>query len=177
MNVLEPNDARLVEAARAGDREAMERLLLALAERLLPLACALAGPGDPAEELVAETLGRVYERLDQLDAPEALFAWSRRILVRRYLDGRRFWQRRPQVRLETVELVDEGTFRYEDLDLRQAVDGLSRRDRAVLVLHYWQDLTLAECAGELGIPVGTVKSRLAAALERLRARLGGERDG
>ncbi len=56
----------------------------------------------------------------------------------------------------------------ELLDLRSAVARLSREDRALLVLHYWQGLSIADCARGLGIPDGTAKSRLNRAISRLR---------
>ena len=59
----------------------------------------------------------------------------------------------------------------ELIDLRQSVAQLPRQDRALLVLHYWQGLSIAECARELDVPEGTAKSRINRALGRLRERL------
>ena len=122
--------------------------------------------------LVGDTLGRVYERLGELREPAAALSWARRVLVHRFIDGRRWSLRRPTYRLDAVTAVAGLGTRPELIDLRDAVRDLRREDRALLVLHYWQGLSIAECARELGVPDGTAKSRLAKALERLRRRLG-----
>lgn len=173
MDASVTGDRATVVAAQRGDDRALERLITAVGHELYPLALALAGGSGDADRLVGDTLSRVYERLGQLDSPEALHAWSRRILVRRFLDERRWWSRRPQCSLESVEVRAPDNDRAELVDLRIAVRGLDRRDRALLVLHYWQGFSITECAAELGIPDGTAKSRLNTALARLRKRMAG----
>lgn len=165
-------DRELVRAAQAGDQHALEAVLRALAEELLPLASALTCASADADVLVGDTLSRVYEHLNDLREPAAASAWARRVLVRRFIDGRRWSLRRPTYRLDAVDAAAELGTRPELIDLRDAVRHLRREDRALLVLHYWQGLSIAECARELGVPDGTAKSRLAKALERLRRRLG-----
>lgn len=165
-------DPQLVRAAQAGSERALDSLLRALADELLPLASALTGGGPDADALVGDTLSRVYERLADLREPAAASAWARRVLVRRFIDGRRLSLRRPTYRLESVTVAAGLATRPELIDLRDAVRDLGRDDRALLVLHYWQGLSIAECARELAIPEGTAKSRLAKALDRLRRRLG-----
>jgi RNA polymerase sigma-70 factor (ECF subfamily) len=171
-NAHRGSDAETVIAAQRGDDVALARLIRALADELMPLASALAGGSGEADAVLGDTLSRVYERLGQLDEPAAVHAWARTILVRRFLDQRRWLQRRPTCRIEAAESVgitppDPGL-----IDVRDAVRGLDRKDRALLVLHYWQHFTIAECASELGIPEGTAKSRLNRALLRLRKQLG-----
>lgn len=165
-------DRAAVLAAQRGDERALERILEQLAHDLLPLALALTGGSGEADRLLGDALSRIYERLTQLDDPAALVSWSRRILVRRFLDERRWSLRRPQCSIETVEVAGGTVPRDEDIDLRRAVARLPNSDRALLVLHYWQGLSIAECARELGIPDGTMKSRLNAALARLRHVMG-----
>jgi RNA polymerase sigma factor (sigma-70 family) len=165
-------DPDLVRAAQIGDEHALEALLRGLAEELLPVANALTGASADADVLVGDTLSRVYERLGDLREPAAALSWARRVLVRRFIDGRRWSLRRPTYRLDAVTVAAGLETRPELIDLRDAVRDLRREDRALLVLHYWQGLSIAECAHELGVPDGTAKSRLAKALERLRRRLG-----
>lgn len=167
-------DQASVLAAQRGDDAALERLVSKLAHELLPLALALTGGSGDADRLVGDTLSRVYERLHQLEKPEAVLGWSRQILVRRFLDERRWSLRRPYCSIETVQVAGGTAPRPELIDVRLAVSALPRADRALLVLHYWQRLTIAECATELGIPEGTAKSRLHAALARLRRALNEE---
>jgi RNA polymerase sigma factor (sigma-70 family) len=165
-------DAETVIAAQRGNAAALERVIRALADELMPLAAALTGGSGEADALLGDTLSRVYERLDQLEHPAALHAWARTALVRRFLDQRRWLRRRPTCRIDAAENVGITPEGPEMIDLRDAVRTLDPRDRALLVLHYWQHFTIAECARELGIPEGTAKSRLNRALARLRKRLG-----
>ena len=171
-NTHRGGDPATVIAAQRGDDVALASLIRKLAEELMPLASALAGGSGEADALLGDTLSRVYERLGQLEEPAAVHAWARTILMRRFLDQRRWLKRRPTCRIEAVENVGIAPADPGLIDMRDAVRSLDRKDRALLVLHYWQHLTLAECARELGIPEGTAKSRLNRALQRLRERLG-----
>src|SRR5688572_11566868 len=170
------SDRSTVIAAQRGDAVALERLIRTLADELMPLAAALTGGSGEADSLVGDTVSTVYEKIEQLHEPAAVHAWARTTLLRRFLDQRRWLKRRPTCRLEAAENVGIAPRDPGLIDVREAVRMLDRRDRALLVLHYWQHLTLAECGRELGIPEGTAKSRLNRALQRLRARLGEEDD-
>jgi RNA polymerase sigma factor (sigma-70 family) len=165
------DERSIVLAAQDGDAEALAALLRSLGERLLPLASALCGGTGEADALLGDTLSRVYERIGDLREPEAITSWSRRVMVRKFIDQRRWFKRRPKVSIDTVRVATPLGTSAEQMDLRNAVGRLSRRDRALLVLHYWQRVPIAECAGELDIPEGTAKSRLNAALRRLRREL------
>ncbi len=165
-------DPEVVRAAQAGDERALEALLKALAEELMPLANALTGGDGEADELVGDTLSQVYERLGQLERPAAVVTWARRALVRRFQDKRRWLSRRPSAPIEMVAIATPDHARPDLIDLRTAVRRLSRGERALLVLHYWQGFSIRECAVELDIREGTAKSRLSKALGRLRERLG-----
>jgi RNA polymerase sigma-70 factor (ECF subfamily) len=175
-NTHRGSDAETVIAAQRGDDVALARLIRALADELMPLASALTGGSGEADAILGDALSRVYERLGQLEEPAAVYAWARTILLRRFLDQRRWLQRRPTCRIEAAESVGVAPADPALIDVRDAVRGLDRKDRALLVLHYWQHFTLAECARELGVPEGTAKSRLNRALLRLRKQLG-ERPG
>jgi RNA polymerase sigma-70 factor (ECF subfamily) len=165
------DDRSIVLAAQDGNDEALTALLRTLADRLLPLASALCGGTGEADALLGDTLSRVYERIGDLREPEAITTWSRRVMVRRFIDQKRWFRRRPKVSIDTIEVATPLGTNAEQMDLRNAVGRLSRRDRALLVLHYWQRVPIAECARELDIPEGTAKSRLNAALRRLRREL------
>lgn len=164
----------LAEAALAADADAITRDLERLAGELLPFANALTAGSGEADVLVGDTLSRVHERLGQLQQPAALSAWARRILLRRFLDHRRWQRRRREVRLESVALTGAPITAPELIDVRTALGALDRESRALVVLHYWAGLTLDECAAEMNIPPGTARSRLARILAKLRRTLGGE---
>jgi RNA polymerase sigma-70 factor (ECF subfamily) len=165
------DDRSIVLAAQDGNEEALAALLRTLADRLLPLASALCGGSGEADTLLGDTLSRVYERIGELREPDAITTWARRVMVRKFIDQKRWFKRRPRVSIDTVEVATPLGTSAEQMDLRNAVRRLGRRDRALLVLHYWQRVPIAECARELEIPEGTAKSRLNAALRRLRREL------
>ncbi len=175
-NAHRGSDAETVIAAQRGDEVALERLIRTLADELMPLASALTGGSGEADALLGDALSKIYERLGQLEEPAAIHAWARTILTRKFLDQRRWFKRRPTCQIEAAETVGVVPADPALIDVRDAVGALDRRDRALLVLHYWQHFTIAECARELGIPEGTAKSRLNRALLRLRERLGERTD-
>jgi len=169
--VSELDERSMVLAAQDGDDDALEWVLHRLGDRLLPLALALCGGSGDADVLVSDSLSRIYEHIGELRDPDAITSWSRRVMVRRFIDQQRWFRRRPRVSIETVQVATSLATGPEEIDLRHAVSRLDRRDRALLVLHYWQRVPIAECARELDIPEGTAKSRLSAALRRLRHEL------
>lgn len=162
--------AALILRTRQGDPCAQEILLRWLSERLYPTALALAAGEPTADELVGDTVSRIFERLDQLREPAAVEAWARKILVRRFVDGRRRFQRR--LRFEAISVEQPAPLEGDAAFVRDAVRRLSRDEQAILVLHYWMGFTLVEVARQLDLPAGTVKSRLHGALQRLRHDLG-----
>src|SRR4051812_50024719 len=92
----QPLADHVIRAARSGDGRALEGLVRALADELMPLASALTGGSGEADSLVGDTVSRVYEKIDQLRDGAAIVPWARRILVRRFLDQRRGSVWRPQ---------------------------------------------------------------------------------
>lgn len=166
-------DPDIVAKAQAGSEDALDRVLEDLATALAPTAVALAGR-EEAPRLLGDALSRVYERLRQLREPAAILPWARRTLVRLYADERRRSLRLERVHVE-LRYRASAASSTDTFELRDAVSRLRPAERAVLVLHYWLGLTLDECAVELGIPRGTVRSRLASALAALRVTLRSDR--
>lgn len=127
-----------------------------------------------AEDAVGDALERAWLGFGQLRDPSTFRAWFDRILVNVCRDRLR---RRRRVRFIPLE---PGHARIEPVDpFRHVVDldevlrsmrELPDDERLVVVLHYWADLTLAGVAARTGAPLGTVKSRLHRALERMRSR-------
>jgi RNA polymerase sigma-70 factor, ECF subfamily len=140
-------------------------------DRAYRLAGLILGDAAEAEDAVGDALERAWGRALQLRDPAGFQAWFDRILVNVCRDRLR---RRGRVRFlplpdDTVDRRDP--FRdilAQDEALRAMAD-LSVDERTVLILHFWADLTLADVAARVGWPIGTVKSRLHRALERMRA--------
>lgn len=160
----------LVERARSGDPEAFEKLVDRELNDLLRLATAIVLDRELARDVVQDSLLAAWRGLGSLRDPEAFDAWIRRIVVHRARNA----VRRPRsIALATRELMDPNDRFLEDaIDLEQAMRSLSADARVTISLHYLDGLTTEEIAVLLGIPQGTVKSRLFEARTRLRAALG-----
>ncbi len=126
----------------------------------------LCGDWHRAEDIVQTALTKLYVvwprvRKDSVDA------YARKVLVRTAIDEQRrgFFSRE-----RTVEAVPERAIadQASDLDLREALDALPPGQRAVVVLRYWEDLSITETARILGRTEGTVKSQAAKGLAALR---------
>lgn len=147
-------------------REAFEAFARARIPALLRFGYALTGDQQQGADLVQEALARTaaaWPRVLRKDDPEG---YVRRVMVNRRTT---VWRnlRREVLVAEPTEVPYEPADPH-DADLWAALAGLPRRQRAVLVLRYYEDLTEAQTAAVLGCSVGTVKSQNAKALAKLR---------
>ena len=161
--------------AQHGDEEAFASLAFAIADRLHSVAVRILRDADLAEDATQQALVAVWRNLPQLRDPARFDAWSYRLLVNAcYVEGRRTRQWMPNLRALPSEepAVMEGLGLVVDRDqLERGFRRLSLDHRAVVVLHHYLDMPLEEVAETLGIPVGTVRSRLFHAMRGLRAAL------
>jgi len=168
-------DTNLVIRAQHGDRGAFGLLATEIADRYLAVARKILRDHDLADDATQQALVGIWTDLPQLREPERFEAWSYRLLVRAcYAEGRKQRRWAPNLRLLPVDerLVDDGLSSVVDRDqLERGFRRLSIDHRAVVVLHHYLDLTLDEVAETLGVPVGTVRSRLHHAMRGLRAAL------
>jgi RNA polymerase sigma-70 factor (ECF subfamily) len=168
-------DTDLIGRAQRGDEEAFASLAVAAGDRLHAVAHRILRDIDLAEDATQQALLTIWRDLPQLRDPARFYAWSYRLLVRAcYAEGRRTRRWAPNVRLLRVEepKVDDGLGSVLDRDqLDRGFRRLSIDHRAVVVLHHYLDLPLDEVADVLGVPAGTVRSRLHHAMRGLRAAL------
>jgi len=152
-----------------------ERLLVWL-PRLRRYARALAGQRDEADDLVQDPLERAWSRLHLWRGVSDMRAWLFGIMHNLHVDG----VRRP--RIGTVPLDDDTPEpqvapaqheRLALLDLQSALDALPVEQKEVLLLVGLEDMSYADAARTLGVPIGTVMSRLSRGRERLRALMDG----
>jgi len=153
------------------DDEAFETFVRANATMLIRLAGALTGDPHASEEVVQSALERVFVLWRRLDNP---LAYTRRVVVNLCRDRRRGATRHERVGLPVNEAAAPDVIGlHDDRDqLIRVIRALPHRQRAVLVLRFWHDLTEQQAADALGIRAGTVKSQTSRALERLRQLLG-----
>jgi RNA polymerase sigma-70 factor (ECF subfamily) len=168
-------DADLIGRAQHGDEEAFASLAVAAGDRLHALAHRILRDSDLAEDATQQALLAIWRDLPQLRDPARFDAWSYRLLVRAcYGEGRRTRRWAANVRLLPVNEPGgaDGMSSVVDRDqLERGFRRLSIDHRAVVVLHHYLDLPLDEVADVLGVPAGTVRSRLHHAMRGLRAAL------
>jgi RNA polymerase sigma-70 factor, ECF subfamily len=168
-------DRKLVREAMAGDREAFDALAAASIGRLYAVAALILRDPDRAADATQEALVSAWRDLSAIRDPDRFEAWLHRVLIRScYREAGRERRRRT---VEVRALVDDAgapDALHELID-RDQLDRAFRRldveERTVIVLHHIEGFLLTEIAVVLGIPVGTVKSRLHRGKRQMRAAL------
>jgi len=172
-------DLTLLHRCQAGDQEAFA-LLFDQHKNLVyrTAVLTLGGPAD-AEDILQEVFVQVHRFLGSFDPARGAFTtWLYRITVNKCLNWRR--RRSPEQSLEEIAEhalrapADMQNQQAEKESVQQALGRLNRKLRVVVILrHYW-DLSYAEIANILDLPLGTVKSRLNLAMRTLHKDLQGE---
>ena len=171
----------MVERARRGDREAFAALVDGSFRRLVGTAGLILRDATRGEDAAQEALIRAWRDLPSLRDVDRFDAWLYRLLVHACQDQ----LRRSRREIPTDELLSTHGSVTEDavsaLADRDEIDrGLSRlssEQRTVVVLRYYGGLSDREVGEAIGLPVGTVKSRLSRALDAMRAELAAEARG
>lgn len=171
------SDRELVYAARAGDVLAFDALFYRYKDGIFRLGVAVTKDPSAAEEIVIDTFTRAHRALLRLEPDGSLRPWLYRVALNLS------YNRRPRKNVvvgtlddAAIEALESGERSPSSLaelaELRHevlaAVDTLGAKHRTVVILHYLNDLNLAEIAEIVDVPVGTVKSRLHYGLRRLR---------
>jgi RNA polymerase sigma-70 factor (ECF subfamily) len=166
-------DRDLVEAARKGDREAYADLIRSRSDRLFAIAQRILRDVDRTEDAVQDALVIAWRDLPGLRDPDRFDAWLQRTLVNRCRDILRSRRRSREIPMEAPEHAspDPSAEAVARMSMLRAFDRLSVEDRHILVLHHLHDLSLADVAALLRIPVGTAKWRLHSARRALERAL------
>lgn len=179
----------LVQLCRQGDGEAFGRLVALHEGMVFNLAARLLGDAEEARDISQDVFLQVYRTLGRFEGRSSLKTWIYRIVVNQCRNRQRWWRRRRRDRacsIETLTPADEaritaagaadGPFEAvrrgeQARRVQAALLGLSFEHRAILLLREVECLSCEDIASALGLPQGTVKSRLARAREALRRRL------
>jgi RNA polymerase sigma-70 factor (ECF subfamily) len=181
-----PDSRNLLEQAQAGDVEAFGGICGAYEKRLFRQAIALCGDAVLAEDLAQDTLVEAWKSLLRYNGRCQFFTWLCAILLNRYRNTVR--EKRP-VPFSSMGAGDDGEFqrvieqiandeplpdqtaalREQAVLVRQCIQALPQKQQQVIHLRFYVDDSLEGIAAALGCSVGTVKSRLFHALDKLRA--------
>ena len=169
----------LVERARQGDQDAFAELVHGTLLRLDTAARLIVRDPELARDAVQDALLRCWRDLRGLRDPERFEAWLYKLTVNACIDQVRGRRRRP-IEVEITELhsplAPDPAASVADRDtVDRIMRGLDANGRAIVVLHYYLGLPLTDVAGAVGVPVGTVKSRLNRALGQMRLIVSDER--
>ncbi len=156
--------------------EAIRRMLLTRVDDAFRLAAFILGDAVAAEDLVQEAALLAWDRRRSLRDARAADGWFTQILVNLCRDELRRRARRPRlVALDPAVGHGTATTPAPASDLAPAIARLTADEQTLLALRFGRQLTIPEIAGQLDIPEGTVKSRLHATLQHLRAAVDAER--
>ncbi len=179
------SEAGLIEAAQRGDLEAFNQLVITYQDQVFSLSRGMSGDDDLAEDITQETFLAAYRSLPRFRGG-SFRGWLFRIAANACVDEFRKRRRHPVLSLEDREEAMEGSLLPSDFPgsgispekayeqhefeqgIQQAIDQLDMDQRAVVVLVDLQEVDYVAAARILGIPLGTLKSRLARARVQLR---------
>ena len=173
-------ERQLVEQAQQGDQKAFEALVRLSATRLFAIAYRILRDHHLAEDALQQTLVTIWDELPRLRDPDRFDAWSYRLIARASIAAAKRERRGPGGGALVRLLPDDADASRAPDDFGSVADRdqvergfrqLKPEQRAILTLHHYAGLSGAEIADVLGIPVGTVGSRLHYASQALRATL------
>lgn len=168
------SDALLVRAACGGDGDAAAALFRRHWQPAWRVAFGITGRRAMADDIAADAFERAFAALGRFDERRPFAPWLNRIVVNRALDVLRSERRLIGGELPFEPAAAAGGDADGDRELLEAVQALPLQRRAVVILRYGVGMSPAEIAAVLDVPVGTVHSRLARALDQLREERGVE---
>jgi len=164
--------------AQSGDKTAFDELLKTVQQPLFRYIYRLVGEHALAEDILQEVFIIIYRKIRWLENAKLFRAWAYRIASRetfRRLKKEKRWteQVRDENFLETISVKSAEAMYSPELitEIPKLLEQVSPASRAVLILHYLDEMPLSEVAEILDVSVGTAKSRLAYGLESLRRKL------
>jgi RNA polymerase sigma-70 factor (ECF subfamily) len=176
--------AQLIRQAIAGDKVSFEKLVFRYKQHIVNIAFGIIGNPHDAEEIAQEAFLRAYLSINKLTAEAAFYRWMVRITTNLSIDKKKINARQSTEPLEELGRVLDTQKYMPDVIVEQqenqqlilnGLEQLTLEQRTVIVLREWQGFSYDEIAEILGIPLGTVKSRINTARLHFREILSRER--
>ena len=171
------DEASLIRQARRGSADAIEALVRRHWESAHRAAYLIVHDAQAAEDIAQEAMLAAVRSIDGFDRRRPFRPWLHRIVVNRSLDWLRARARRPEVSAEVAGEVEGAASAASDSlsdELMRALAALDPDERALIVMRHLLGYRSPELARMLGLPAGTVRTRLARALTRVRDQLEAE---
>ena len=153
-----------ISLAKKGDKEAFCSLIEANRNTIYRVAAAILSEND-CDDAVQEAVIKAYKNIAKLKDNALFKTWLVRIVINE--SNRIYKKRKKYVSLNEVVVQDIAAESQNTSDVRQEVLRLEKDLRMVVLLYYYEDMSIKEIASSVGIPEGTVKSRLSRAREKL----------
>jgi len=162
-------DILLIERFLAGDQGAFETLYRNYYDIVYSVAKGVLGDPEEAADTTQEVFRLVMRNLKRFDRRARFSTWLYRIAINRSIQQARSLHRRPRAMpLDAASAVSHETTEAADPRIQQALQQLAPSDRAILILYYWQELSLAEIATTMQCSANACKTRLFRARELFR---------
>jgi RNA polymerase sigma-70 factor (ECF subfamily) len=177
------DETDLIARSRDGDAEAFAALVERYRDRVHRLVWGLLRNAEDAEDVTQEVFIKAWYRLGSFEGGSAFYTWLYRVAVNTAADWRKRWRRRRALSLEDGPAGPEGVpdlaprpdrlahGRELGAKLSEALERMPEKFRRIVVLRDYEGLSYEEIGRVLGLPKGTVESRLFRARERLREAL------
>jgi RNA polymerase sigma-70 factor (ECF subfamily) len=163
--------SELVRKAKKGDNAAFAELIQSSQEKLYRIAYSYVRNKDDALDIVSESVYKAFVNLESLKNPSYFNTWIIRIAINQsinFINKGRKVMLKENIELNAAKNTPEPD---EAFDLHTAMDRLDENQKAVIILKYFEDLTIAQVAEIMNRPVGTIKTYLHGALKNLRLEL------
>ncbi|MBC5624615.1 sigma-70 family RNA polymerase sigma factor [Clostridium sp. NSJ-49] len=158
-----------VSKAKAGDKDAFVSLIDENRLNIYRVAKGILREEKDIEDAIQNTVIKAFEKMNTLKNNDYFKTWIIRILINECNDILR--KNKRLVSFEEAVVEEKYSDKYENMDLTNAVSSLNDDLRNITVLYYFEDMSTVKIAKFLGIPEGTVRSRLSRAREKLRERM------
>ncbi|MBS5938227.1 sigma-70 family RNA polymerase sigma factor [Clostridium sp.] len=165
------NKLDLVDKAKKGNGKAFTKLIEENIKSIYRVAKGILSSEDDIEDAIQNTILKAYSNIKTLRKEELFKTWLIKILINECNKIYNF--NKKCISLDKV-IEEQYNDKYENLDLKIAVDSLPEELRLVIVLFYFEDLKISEVSEIIGIPEGTIKSRLSRAKTKISESINGK---
>lgn len=159
-------DIELVSKCKEGDRKAFSMLIKSYEKDLYRVAIAMTKNNDDALDCIQEAILQAFKNISSLLHEEYFKTWLIKILINKC--NEMLYKKKRIILFSEYQSEDSYSYNTEVIEVRDAVNKLEESLKLLVVLYYFEDMSIKDIAESLNIPEGTVKSRLARAREKLK---------